>query len=69
MSAADAERVLVVPRDVVPDRAGWHGLRVDGVHALLDAVRAHGAFLPRDAMERDPLHKQIISDDLRKLLV
>ena len=54
------EHVLVVPRDLVPDRAGWYGLRSSGVDELLAVVAAHGRFEPREAMERDPGHKQII---------
>jgi predicted NUDIX family phosphoesterase len=55
-----AERVLVVPRALVPDRAGWYGLRSDGVDDLLSIVADHGRFEPREAMELDPDHKQII---------
>jgi len=54
------ERVLVVPRDLVPDRAGWYGLRSSGVDDLLAVVAANGRFEPREAMEQDPDHKQII---------
>ncbi len=55
-----AERVLVVPRAFIADRAGWYGLRADGVDDLLALVATHGRFEPREAMERDPDHKQII---------
>jgi predicted NUDIX family phosphoesterase len=55
-----AERVLVVPRALLPDRAAWHGVRSAGVPEMLAIVAAHGRFEPRDAMERDPNHKQII---------
>lgn len=58
--AVAGERVLVVARDLVPDRGAWHGLRSDGVDALLEAVRVHGEYLPRDEMEADPSHKQVI---------
>ncbi len=54
------ERVLVVPRAAVPDAADWFGVRTDGVDALLAAVAVHGRFEPREAMERDPGHKQVI---------
>lgn len=60
MTADVAERVLVVPRDVVPARGDWHGLRTSGLQELLDAVGTHGAFLPRAEMELDPSFKQII---------
>jgi hypothetical protein len=42
MSDATAERVLVVPRDLVPDRASWYGLRTDGIDAFLGVVADHG---------------------------
>lgn len=57
---AEVERVLVVPRDLVPDEADWHGVRRDGVESLLEAVASHGRYEPRPAMERDPSWKQII---------
>ena len=60
MSDSLAERVLVVPRDVVPDRASWYGLRTDGIDAFLATVAGHGVYRPRDAMEADPSYKQII---------
>ena len=31
----DIERVLVVPRQVVPERASWYGLRADGIDDFL----------------------------------
>jgi predicted NUDIX family phosphoesterase len=60
MTDPGEERVLVVPRDVVPDRAAWYGLRTDGVEAFLDIVQRHGRFEPRAAMEVDPAFKQVI---------
>ena len=54
------ERVLVIPRTAVPDEAGWLGLRSDGLAAFLDTVSEVGRFEPRDAMEVDPTHKQLI---------
>ena len=60
MSDATVERVLVVPRDLVPDRASWYGLRTDGMDAFLGVVADHGRFEPRAAMEVDPSFKQII---------
>lgn len=53
-------RVLVVPRESLPDGGTWHGLRSDGVDAFLDAVRQVGRFEDRAAMEADPRCKQII---------
>jgi predicted NUDIX family phosphoesterase len=59
--AADAdEQVLVIARELVPERAGWLGLRTDGIEAFLAAVDRHGRFEPRPAMERDPSNKQVI---------
>jgi predicted NUDIX family phosphoesterase len=55
-----AERVLVVPRALVPDSAGWYGLRTDGLAAFLGVVAEHGRYELREAMERDPSCKQII---------
>lgn len=54
------ERVLVVPRALVPDGCDWYGLRSSGVDDLLAVVAAHGRFEPREAMEVDPAHKQVI---------
>ena len=56
----EIERVLVVPRDVVPDRAGWHGLRTDEIDECLAVVKEHGRYEPRAAMEVDRSWKQII---------
>ena len=60
MTDPGAERVLVVPRDLVPDRGAWYGLRTEGLAAFLDVVREHGRYEPRDTMERDPSFKQVI---------
>lgn len=54
------EQVLVVPRDLVPDRAGWYGLRTDGLSDCLGLIAREGRYAPRDAMERDPSFKQVI---------
>jgi predicted NUDIX family phosphoesterase len=55
-----AERVLVVPRAVVPERAGWYGLRTEGIAEFLTVVVEHGRYELRQAMEADPEFKQII---------
>jgi predicted NUDIX family phosphoesterase len=60
MPGRDDERVLVVPRSAVPDRADWHGLRIDGLAAFVATVASHGTFEPRALMERDPAFKQVI---------
>jgi predicted NUDIX family phosphoesterase len=54
------ERVLVVPRRLVPDEAAWYGLRTTGLDDLLEVVARHGHFAPRPAMEIEPSFKQII---------
>jgi predicted NUDIX family phosphoesterase len=54
------ERVLVVPRRLVPDEASWYGLRTDVLDAVLATVEDHGRYEPRAEMERDPSFKQII---------
>jgi predicted NUDIX family phosphoesterase len=54
------EQVLVVARDVLPEAAGWYGLRTDGLDGFSALVRREGRFRPRAAMEIDPTHKQII---------
>jgi predicted NUDIX family phosphoesterase len=54
------ERVYVVPRQALPDEAGWYGLRTDGLEAFVVAAEHDGRYEPRAAMERDPAFKQII---------
>ena len=54
------ERVYVVPREALPDQAGWYGLRTDGLEAFVAAVERDGRYEPRPAMERDPAFKQVI---------
>ncbi len=54
------EQVLVVPRDLCPDAAAWHGLRTDGLSAFPDVIARHGRYAARAAMEQDPAYKQII---------
>jgi predicted NUDIX family phosphoesterase len=60
VSPPAGEQVLVVARDLVPDRGAWHGLRFDGLAAFLETVAVAGRYEPRDEMERDPENKQII---------
>jgi predicted NUDIX family phosphoesterase len=54
------ELVLVVPRAVVVDGPGWHGIRAADPGAFGATVARHGRFAPRPAMERDPAFKQVI---------
>ena len=55
-----AERVFVVPRANVPDRAAWYGLRRDGLLPFLAGLGTAGRYEPRDVMETDPGYKQVI---------
>lgn len=57
---ATDEQVLVVPRAALPDRAGWYGLRTDGLDGFEALVAREGRFEPRPAMEVDSDFKQII---------
>jgi predicted NUDIX family phosphoesterase len=54
------EHVLVVARDLIPDRANWHGLRTDGLGPFLQVAADHAEFRPRRQMESDPAWKQLI---------
>jgi predicted NUDIX family phosphoesterase len=54
------EQVLVVARRRLPDAAGWHGLRRDGLSACIDLIAREGRYAPREAMEHDPSFKQVI---------
>jgi predicted NUDIX family phosphoesterase len=54
------ELVLVVPRPVVIDGSGWHGIRGADPIAFAGIVTEHGRFAPRPATERDPSWKQVI---------
>jgi predicted NUDIX family phosphoesterase len=60
VSMDSGEQVLVVARDLVPDRGAWHGLRFDDLPGFLETVALHGRYRPRDEMEHDPENKQII---------
>ena len=54
------EQVLVVPRDEIPDRAAWYGLRTQGLEGFADLVAREGRYGSRPEMEVDPESKQII---------
>lgn len=54
------ELVLVVPRDVLPERCAWHGIRTDLLDGFEALVATHGRFMPRGEAEVDPRHKQVI---------
>jgi predicted NUDIX family phosphoesterase len=59
--AARREHVLVVSRPHAMPRQ-WRGVLTErrAIADTLAAVDAHGRFAPRDDMEEDPSHKQII---------
>jgi predicted NUDIX family phosphoesterase len=54
------ERVLVVPREALPDGATWYGLRTVGLPGFVAAVERDGRYEARSRMEVDPRFKQII---------
>jgi predicted NUDIX family phosphoesterase len=54
------EHVLVVPRALLPELDGWHGLRDDGLERVLAVAAAEARPMPRAAAEQDPSSKQII---------
>ncbi len=54
------EQVLVIGRELVPDGAGWHGLRTTGMDTFLADVQRHARYAPRAEMEQDPAWKQLI---------
>jgi predicted NUDIX family phosphoesterase len=57
------ERVLVLPREIVPGGCDFHGIRNAGepyLTALRAAVETHGRYLDRPLAEVDPTHKQLI---------
>ena len=60
MAGMTEERVYVVPRSLLPDEAGWYGLRTEGLEDFVDIVERHGTYEPRVAMEPDPSFKQVI---------
>jgi predicted NUDIX family phosphoesterase len=57
---SESELVLVVPRSVVIDGDGWHGIRQAELDAVSSMVAAAGRLRPRIEMEVDPAYKQVI---------
>ena len=55
-----AEQVYVVPRSAIVNAAGWYGIRTDGLERFVAALERDGRYAPRDEMEGDPSHKQVI---------
>jgi predicted NUDIX family phosphoesterase len=58
--APSPELVYVVPRSAVTDSAAWRGVRTWRLPELLEAIEHSGRYELRDAMERDPVFKQVI---------
>lgn len=54
------ERILVVPRDELPDLTDWHGIRSDRTDAVLRIISERARPHPRSLAETDPSLKQII---------
>ena len=57
------ERVLVLPRPMVPGGTDFHGIRKadeGALQTLRAAVTRHGRYLDRPMAENDPSHKQLI---------
>ena len=54
------ELVLVVPRSILMDDPGWHGLNRDDLAERIAAIEAAALFVPRRAAEADRTHKQVI---------
>jgi predicted NUDIX family phosphoesterase len=58
-SAID-EQILVVPRSALPELAGWHGIRAQGLERVLVVVARSARPHARSLAEQDPSLKQII---------
>jgi len=56
----EPERVLVLPRAVLMDDPGWHGVLTDGLDAFEDLVDRHGRYVARPSAEVDRSLKQVI---------
>lgn len=62
MSKYAGEEVLVVPRALLEETGMFHGIRTDGVEAVMARLLdpANHFFMDRAAAEEDPTHKQLI---------
>lgn len=62
MSKYAGEEVLVVPRALLEETGMFHGIRTEGVEAVMDRLLdpANHFFMDRAAAEEDPTHKQLI---------
>jgi predicted NUDIX family phosphoesterase len=54
------EQILVVPRSALPELAGWHGIRAQGLERVLVVVARSARPHARSLAEQDPSLKQII---------
>ncbi len=60
-TAIPEEMILVVPRTtLIPEQAGWSGIKAVDADDWLRTVQENRQFLPRSVMETDPSYKQII---------
>jgi predicted NUDIX family phosphoesterase len=57
---ADDELVLGVPRDLLMEEGGWHGLLHGDITPWLERIERHGSFRRRGDCETDPSWKQVI---------
>jgi predicted NUDIX family phosphoesterase len=54
------EFVFGIPRERLPDRAAWRGVKRGGMERYLQLIDTEGEFRPRSVVEDDPSWKQII---------
>ncbi len=59
-SSTSGERVLGIPRALVPGGLAWRGVRAAGLDEVLAAFREHGRYRPRVSVEDDPSFQQLI---------
>jgi predicted NUDIX family phosphoesterase len=56
----ERERVLGVPRAILPAGGSWHGLLREGAAGMIEAAFLAASFRPRAEAETDPAWKQLI---------
>lgn len=54
------EQILVVKRPLLLGTTSWYGIQKENLDHYLNIIHNHQEFLPRAAMEVDPMYKQII---------
>jgi len=54
------EKILVVPREKIIPKEGFHGIKAVSFDACLKTINQEKQFLWRSKMEQDPSYKQII---------